>query len=243
MKRLASFCPRRALKRTGRERNFIAVHQHQLTLLRNASAVVCGVIERESTTTSVCRAVLESLEDELIKDVLGDSPSQWRRDFLNAVDPAGDEEYEGQRITDSLLFWFVLEPGEALRPVILDRNDIRRAPEKWKDTVSCYPKPLVSYLQVRDSSAPIRAEMFERHLDEFEEIAALIYHCGVVTAPLCIPVGLDIVDKFARIPNWMSRPVNVRTAVLALKMALDQQDTNSLTALDACFAVQVESSF
>jgi hypothetical protein len=45
------------------------------------------------------------------------------------------------------------------------------------------------------------------------------------------PAGLDIVDKFARIPNWMSTPVNTNTVVQALKRALDRDDTRLFDAL------------
>jgi hypothetical protein len=35
------------------------------------------------------------------------------------------------------------------------------------------------------------------------------------------PAGLDIVDKFAKVPNWMSRPINSTMAVQLLKRAID----------------------
>lgn len=217
--------------RTDRQRNFIPVHLRQLELLKGASSVVCGVMERESTTTLVCHTLLNELDGALIADCLEVSPAEWKREFRRAIDPAGDDEYEGQRIADPLLFRCVLEPGEVLRPVALERNEIRRAPAQWKQLVSRYPKPHASYLQVSEWSAPIRLEMFESDLDVFEETANLLYHCALLLPQYAFPVGLDIVDKFARIPNWMSRPVNTRTAVLALKHALNEQDAGVFDAL------------
>ena len=125
---LADFLPPEEADRTGRDRNFVSVHLQQLKCLQESSTPVCGVIERESTTTSVCRAVLDSLPDDVIADFLPQPPQQWKTWFRNAIDPSGDEDFEGQRIGDALLFRCVLEPGELLMPVVLDRNELRRAP-------------------------------------------------------------------------------------------------------------------
>ncbi len=217
--------------RRGRDCNFISVHLRQLEFLSDAEAVVCGVIERESTTTSVCRAVLDSLEDDLIRDFLPLPPAEWKRWFRTAVDPSDDDEFEGQRITDSLLFRCVLEPGEALLPVMVDRNDMRRAPDAWRDLIVRYPKPHVSYIQVTEWSAPVRLELFEKDLGRFRNTAGLVLHCALLLPRYAFPVGLDIVDKFARIPNWMSRPINTHTAVQAMKQALDRGDTRLFDAL------------
>lgn len=218
-------------RRDTRERNFISVHLRQLELLQEANAVVCGVIERESTTNSVLRAVLNSLDDHDIKDLLPVPPHEWKAWFLNAVDPADDDDFEGQRITDPLLFRCLLEPGEALRPVVLDRNLLRKAPLAWQAEIGQYPKPRVSYLQVTEWSAPIRMELFEKDAAAFESTAELVMHCSLLLPRYAFPVGLDIVDKFAKVPNWMSRPVNTFTAVQALKKALDNEDTKLFDGL------------
>lgn len=217
--------------RQGRDRNFISVHLRQLQLLEAAQTTVCGVIEREATTTSVIRAVLDSLDDDDIRDLLPRPPQEWKQWFRNAVDPSGSEEFDGQRITDSLLFMLTLQPGEALRPVPIDRNEMRRAPQAWQDVIQHYPQPQVSYLQVSEWSSPVRIEMFAKDLPHFMETASLVLHSALLLPRYAFPVGLDIVDKFARIPNWMSRPVNTNTAVTAMKRALDTGDTALFDAL------------
>lgn len=211
-------------RRTGRGANFISVHLRQLQLLQEADTIVCGVVERESTTSSVIKAVLYSLKDEQIASVLSTPPAVWKEWFRTTVDPADDEDGDAQRITDSLLFRCVLEPGEVLKPVVIDRNEMRRAPKAWHDVISLYPKPLVSYIQPTQWNSPIRIEMFEKDAAAFERTAALIVHCAMLLPQYAFPVGLDIVDKFSHIPNWMSRPINTHTAVLALRHALDAGD-------------------
>ena len=222
---LATLLPRGEPPRQGRDRNFISVHLRQLEILREAEPTICGVVERESSTTSVCKAVLDSLQDHEIQDILPEPPDGWRRRFRDLIDPARDDDVEGPRITDALLFRCVLSPGEALRPVELDRNELRRAPHAWLPTIAQYPKPWISYLQVNEWTFPIRLEMFRRSTDTFEDTAKLVMHCALLLPRYAFPVGLDIVDKYARIPNWLSRPVNSATAVRALKIALDEEDT------------------
>ena len=228
---LSELLPTNGSQRSGRDRNFVSVHLDQLEFLSRSSSVICGVVERESTTSSVCRAVLDNLDDTIIRDILPIPPSKWKAWFRKAVDPSEDDEYEGQRITDSLLFRCILEPGEALRPVPIDRNDIRRAPEAWKDVIVRYPIPRISYLQVTEWSAPIRIEMFEKNLEDLDWTAKLILHCALLLPRYAFPVGLDIVDKYARIPNWMSRPINTHTTVRVLRRALDEGDTRLFDSL------------
>jgi hypothetical protein len=73
--------------------------------------------------------------------------------------------------------------------------------------------------------------MFEKDLGQHQEIASLVMHCALLLPRYAFPVGLDIVDKYARIPNWMSRPVNTHTAVRVLKRALDDGDTKLFDSL------------
>lgn len=217
--------------RVGLNANFVSVYLRQLQLLQETNAVVCGVVERESHTTSVITATIGSLHDPDIQPLLPMPAAEWKRWFLASIDPREDEHTEGPRITDPLLFRCLLEPGEALLPVPINRNDMRRAPQAWASTIIQYPQPAVSYLQPTEWTAPIRIELFEKDLARFQETATLILHCALLLPRYAFPVGLDIVDKFAKIPNWMSRPINTHTAVQALRGALDRGDTRLFDAL------------
>jgi hypothetical protein len=208
------------------------VYLRQLQRLLLSKAVICGVVERESYTTSVIHQILNDLDDEDIRPLLPLPPAQWKEWFRAAIDPhEDDDEAQGQRITDPLLFRCVLEPGEALRPVKINHNDMRRAPDAWKDKIVNYPAPLVSYLQPTEWTAPVRIELFAKDSDKFLETAEVVLHSALLLPRYAFPVGLDIVDKFARIPNWMSKPINTNTAVRALKTALDRGDTKLFDAL------------
>jgi hypothetical protein len=209
-------------KLKGDDANFINVYYQQLLKLSKLKTCVCGVIEREATTTSVIKALLDSLDDFEIRNLVAPT---WKQNFLSFVNPADDEEETGYRITDSLLLQCVLEAGEVILPVPLNRNVSHKAPRKWRELISKYPQPYVSYLQPTEWNPPIRIEIFEKDLLQFHRIANLVYHSALLLPRYAFPAGLDIVDKFAKIPNWMTRPINTNTAVRAMKMALDNNDT------------------
>lgn len=230
-KALENLLPPERPKRDGRDKNFISTYLRQLEIMSQSDTIVCGVVEREGTTSTVCKSILEHLDNHLIASILPEPPVNWKKWFLSRLDPSEDDNIEGQRITDSLLFRCVLESGEALRPIPVERNLLRKAPEAWKDVICNYPKPMVSYLQATEWNAPIRIELFEKDIPHFTDTVELIMHCALLLPRYAFPVGLDIVDKYAKIPNWMSRPVNTHMAVRTLKRAMDSGDSKLFDSL------------
>jgi hypothetical protein len=214
-----------------RPNNFISVHYKQLSALANSQTAVCGIVEREGTSSAVITRLVDTIEDQILRDALPEPPDQYRAWFKRIIDPSFNDDFEGGRITDSLLLRCVLEPGEVLIPVDINRNEMRRAPDAWKAVIKNYPRPYVAYLLPTVWSPPIRIEVFEKDLPRFKEIASLVLHCSALMPNYSFPVGLDIVDKFVKVPNWMSRPVNTFTAVSALKTALDSGNTKLFDAL------------
>ncbi|MDR2489002.1 MAG: DNA double-strand break repair nuclease NurA [Desulfovibrio sp.] len=230
-KALENLLPPEKSKRNGRDKNFVSTYLCQLKIMSQSDTIVCGVVEREGTTSTVCKSIIDHLDNHLIAPFLPEPPANWKQWFRSRIDPSEDDDIEGQRITDSLLFRCVLEPGEALYPVPVERNLLRKAPEAWKNVICNYPKPMVSYLQVTEWNAPIRIELFEKDIPRFADTAELIMHCSLLLPRYAFPVGLDIVDKYAKIPNWMSRPVNTHMAVRTLKQAMDSGDSKLFDSL------------
>jgi hypothetical protein len=135
------------------------------------------------------------------------------------------------RINDVLLFRCVLQPGEVTAPVDIDRNELRRAPSAWIPDIQRYPKPWVAYLLPTEWGAPVRVEIFEKDRARFSDLARLVMHCAWLLPRYAFPVGLDIVDKYAKVPNWMTRPVNTNTAVKALRQAMGTGDATTFDAM------------
>jgi hypothetical protein len=210
--------------RQGRDANFVRVYLRQLELLRDSNAVVCGVVERESQATSVYRRLIAlAIGHPDVPPLLPKAPAEWAEWFTHVA--------EQFRISDALLFRCVLEPGEYLMPVDIDRNELQRAPAAWQVDIQRYPKPWVSYLLPTEWGQPIRIEIFEHNLPQFAQLAQLVMHCAWLLPRYAFPVGLDIADKYAKVPNWMTRPVNTNTAVQALRRALDTGDAATFDAM------------
>lgn len=223
-KALQILLPSGEQNRDDKDANFVRVYKRQLEILEQSEALVCGVVERESQATSVYREYVEYLaQHPAVPGVLPKAPDDWADWFVRIADQF--------RVTDALLFRCVLKPAEFITPVAIDRNDVRRAPEDWKKDISAYPKPWVSYLLPSEWGAPIRVEVFEKARIRFDDLAKLVMHCAWLLPRYAFPVGLDIVDKYAKVPNWMSRPVNTNTAVQALRRALESGDTSTFDAM------------
>lgn len=211
---LKDFLPPRESAPAGDGRRFLDVHLRQLQFLEQAQAVVCGVVERESAAVSVRRALLDALDD----------------DRLHAAAPSGGD-FDGRRITDALLFQCVLEPGEALLPVPVERNAWRSAPGKWRDEARRYPQPQVSYLQVGAWDAPTRLEIFAKDRGRFREAAELAMHCALLLPCRAFPLEADADGREARAAGGESRPAAAHAALQAMRQALQQNDVRLFDAL------------
>jgi hypothetical protein len=65
--------------------------------------------------------------------------------------------------------------------------------------------------------------MFE-HCKRPSEILDLVFHTSRLLPNYGFPAALDIVDKFARIPNWMSANISTQHKVNLLRRAYDSDD-------------------
>jgi len=74
-------------------------------------------------------------------------------------------------------------------------------------------------------------EVFAKDVVRFPGIAEFILHCSALLPRYAFPVGLDIVDKYAKVPNWLSHAVSRTTAVKVMKAALDRGDTQLFDAI------------
>ena len=68
-----------------------------------------------------------------------------------------------------------------------------------------FPKILGCYVNVSETTEPIRIEVFsELGNKQLEEAARRTYLYARLLPGYGFPIGLDIVDKYAHIPNWMT---------------------------------------
>lgn len=198
--------------RTGDDANFVRVHLRQLELLSQSSSIVCGVVERSSLSGIFSRTLLE----ELVKH-----RGMTAQDSTTIANSLRD-----YKISDGVLFDCLLEAGEYLIPIPIDKNKYipGRVPAQWISDLQKYPQPIVSYIKPTNMSLPLRVEMFNYDQKKWEKTFDVLLHSCRLLPKYAFPAGLDIVDKHAKIPAWMSRPVNAHLMAQVMKKALDTKN-------------------
>lgn len=204
---LEKLLPKGERERTGRDANFVSVYLRQLQLLQESDCNVCGVSERASSSQIVTGTLLNLLHEQ---------------SYIDATTLKEFKEYlTNYRISDAVLFHCILNEGEYIEPIAADRNTLRKAPEDWKPVIKNYPMPMLTYVSMGVMSLPLKVEFFENPPAGYEQIIRLVIHSCRLMPQYAFPAGLDIVDKFAKVPNWMSRPINNTLAVQFMKKAMD----------------------
>ena len=205
---IAALLPEKEQSRTGRDAEFVSVYLRLMQLLQGSGANVASVVERASQSTLVSRTLLDHLKA---------SPASPGASQLEAA-KCKILQY---KVTDSILFHSLLNEGEYLMPIPVDRNTESKRPQYSAHIIENYPRPKVTYLGVGEFAQPIRVEFFDEPPDGYEFCLRLILHSCRLMPNYAFPAGLDIVDKFAKVPNWMSRPISSSMSVQLLKRAID----------------------
>lgn len=196
--------------REGRDAQFVSIYREQLRQLEQASATICGVVERPM---SAAPGILTStLLEGLRKDGYLDGTSM--RTMLQKL-----QEF---RITDPVLLECVLEEAEYLAPLELDKQGPdNKIPVPWATEIKSFPRPLTTYVKPHAETMPIRVEAFKTGPFDFNELLLLIVHMSRLLPRYSFPVGLDIVDKHAKVPEWMSRQMGVMLTAQLMRRAMD----------------------
>lgn len=197
------------LKTFMRERNlqnenvkhFIASYYFVLDNIFNSKIPVIGVIERSAGSRLI---------SEMLFARLGNSNITQK--YIGIM-----KDY---KISDSVLFACVLQEGEYIRPFEVNKNGIHKAPNHWKSVISLYPKPISTYIKVTDTSFPFRIELYPGR-EEIQKLLTVTYHMARLLPHYAFPVGLDIADKFAKIPAWMSKQISKEQSSYMLQQALN----------------------
>ena len=135
------------------------------------------------------------------------------------------------RITDTNLFEIILKKNQGLKPLEIQKQFYGyKLIQKsiWDDVVEQYPNIFMGYIKVTDNQCPIRIETLnypENFIKDYHYILAV----SKLLPSYSFPIGLDVVDKFAKIPNWLSKASrNYHTSYL-LKKAIAKRDKNTIS--------------
>lgn len=197
-------------------RQFVALYLELLRRIKQMPTPVVGVVERSvGRDPVVTRRILNQLQDQqhLKRDEV--------RDILHEITTYG--------LNDSSLFDVVLDDGEYIVPIPVDRQGPEsKWPDRWKQWIREYPPVLTTYLKPSAAVVPFRVEGFVDAAG-FESALDLILHTSRLLPSYGFPVGLDIVDKYAKVPAWMSRGVQSQHQVVLLRKALETGDPRVVT--------------
>ncbi len=188
----------------------IPVYLYTMKRIHELEVPVLGVVER-SHGRSFCDGILSSLVDD------GTITKGMRRQIRERL-----FEYE---IDDEFLFGCVLEEGEYVLPIRLQKNFRHRAHDKWASVVEQFPHVYASIVKTAANRFPFRIE-FNRAFDDdqMETTMALLYHTARLLPNYAFPVGLDIVDKYAKVPDWLSKGVSTTLTASLLAKATQTGD-------------------
>ena len=132
-------------------------------------------------------------------------------------------------INDDRIFGAMLYEGEYINLVKIIKNDPTRAHVDWADVINNMPEVWASIIKCSEMKFPFRIEFNRKYGgDELHSIMKLIYHSSVLLPEYSFPVGLDIVDKYAKVPDWLSRGVSQHVAVRAYLLCLQEGDSRKL---------------
>jgi hypothetical protein len=188
---------------------FMAVYGFVMQSIDNSSIPIAGVVERP-TGRAVTLGVLDRLnEDGVITPAYVDRVRQ---------------ELERYDITDDFLFGCILRAGEYVSPVSVQKNAAHRARDRWQPVVRQYPRPQAFLLKTADTNFPFRVEMNKAASNKVSLVARFLYHTARLLPRYAFPVGLDIVDKYAKVPDWISRGVSTELSAAVLRRALNTGD-------------------
>ena len=204
--------------RKDKDANFVKVYLDQLKYLEKGGITVCGVVERPSSGVPgplISRLIKSMHEDGII-------PADSYAKIYNAL--------RLYQITDSLIFECILDEGEYIVPVQMDKQGADsphlKIPFHWYGEIVDYPRPWTTYVKANSGTMPVRLEFFKTGMfgNDDDSLLNLVVHMSRLLPKYSFPVGLDIVDKHAKIPNWMSRQVSSMLSAKMMKKAMDTGD-------------------
>lgn len=197
------------------ERNFVSFYKLLLERVRATGVPVVGAVERSIGQDPVfVRNVLRKLVQE----------SELKPKDAQAI----EQSIHNYGLNDAALLGVVLDEGEYVAPIPIDRQGPpNKWPETWKYQIGTYPEALTSYIKPNSMAAPFRVESFAGE-SQMGSMLELIFNTSRLLPTYGFPVGLDIVDKFAKVPAWLSKSVKGQHQVVLLKKALESGDVRTI---------------
>lgn len=184
---------------------------------RKPVPLIVGVVERGN--------LREFSEKILLDRVFRGLRSKNNSDYFNSMYGRSDLTSPRSLLdrlgyTDTLLLAMLLQPGqfselwEINKYHGLNRGKLSLPGESWQSDVNFIPLrsskigfPPVQgcYVHISETTEPVRVELFsELGAEQVKEAVRRVYLYSRLLPGYGFPVGLDIVDKYAHVPAWMT---------------------------------------
>ncbi|MGA3159661.1 MAG: DNA double-strand break repair nuclease NurA [Terracidiphilus sp.] len=209
----------------------ISIYLYIIKRLWSAKVPILGVVERASSESMTITAI-NSLVSE------GTIPNSTGKRLKDCI-----KRYE---IGDELLFGCILEEGEYLQPLEITKQKEfeHRTREDWRPVLKQYPSIRATMLKCSALNFPYRVEMPNvLELSELNMQMSLLYHMSLLLPNYAFPVGIDIADKYVKIPDWLSKGVSSRLTAAILKKVLEKGDINKLMQIRRLLALSPRDFF
>ncbi len=197
-------------------RHFINVYLEALNYIKKGKFPIYGIVETSNSAPYVKNLLYNYKSQGKISD----------KDYNNFI-----KTIKKYKITDSHLLEIILSSGQALKPLEI-KKQIQgftvTTGSSWEDKMDSFPKVFIGYIKTTDNNSPIRIESLNNSknlIKDYEYIlgtSRLLPNYG-------FPVGLNVVDKFAKIPNWMSKASRKYYATHLLRQAIKNKDQNTIS--------------
>lgn len=192
----------------------IPVYVYIMRRISEVDIPLLGVVERAAS-----KSMLAASLDRLVDDQVISSRAKKRM----------QTEISNLDLDDQAVFGCILESGEYIEPMEITKNLERRANDRWRPLMPQIPKVVGTILKCTDHSFPFRVELNRTFAPEkVHEVMKLVYHTALLLPNYAFPVGLDIVDKYAKIPDWMSKGVSEHLAANIMRHCLQKGDVRTL---------------
>lgn len=174
---------------------------------RPKRTLICGVTERGTLSEFTRKVVFQKLFDQ----DLNIFNNIFNRNDINSAEAA----VKRLGYNDPLILSMLLQAGQYSEPFDIqkyenfDSAEIADVKLNYKifrpSGPFSFPRITGAYLQVSDNTFPIRIEVFgDFPKEQIQEIIQRIYLYSTLLPGYAFPIGLDIIDKFAKVPNWLT---------------------------------------
>ena len=191
--------------------HFVNLYRELVEHFDSTKCPCIGVIERSATRTpQVVTAHLQSLV-----------PKAQLNDLI--------DKFELYHLTDTMLLSLILMENEWVEPVKINvQLPDNKWPDQWRSEIRKYPSVLTSYVKTSADSDPFRIQLSENQ--DFQQWHGdLLVNTSILLPNYSFPVGLDIVDKHAKVPSWMSKSIRGQHATALMMRALETGDPEAIS--------------